>query len=109
MAQLRQDHQKFLDRQAEVIAVGPEDKKAFADWWHSHRMPFTGIPDPTHVLAKLYSQQVKWIRGGRLPALMVIDKQGDVRLEHYADMTSDIPSNDTILALLDELNKENPA
>ncbi len=109
MAQLRQDIQKFLDRHAEVIAVGPEDQKSFADWWHSHRMPFTGIPDPDHVLAKLYSQKVKWIRGGRLPALMVIDKRGDIRLEHYADMPSDIPSDETVLALLDDLNKETPA
>ncbi len=106
MAQLRQDHQKFIDRQTQVIAVGPEDQKSFATWWHAHKMPFTGIPDPAHVLAKLYSQKVKWIRGGRLPALMVIDKQGDVRLEHYADAPSDIPTDDEVLSLLDELNRE---
>ncbi len=106
MAQLRQDHQKFIDRQTQVIAVGPEDQKSFATWWHTHKMPFIGIPDPDHVLAKLYSQKVKWIRGGRLPALMVIDKQGDVRLEHYADAPSDIPTDDEVLSLLDELNRE---
>ena len=38
--------------------------------------------------------------------LYFIDKQGDVRLEHYADMTSDIPSNDTILALLEHEEPE---
>ena len=97
MAQLRQDYQKFTDRNAEIIAVGPEDKESFADWWHKHNMPFTGIADPRHVLAKLYSQKVNWLRGGRLPALMVIDKKGEVRFEHYADAPSDIPTDEAVL------------
>jgi len=106
MAQLRHDYQKFIDRDTEIIAVGPEDEKSFANWWHGHKMPFIGVADPSHVIAKLYSQQVKWLKGGRLPALMVIDKKGDVRLQHYADSTGDIPSDDTVLALLDTLQKE---
>jgi peroxiredoxin Q/BCP len=106
MAQLRRDYQKFIDRDAEIIAIGPEDQKSFAAWWHSHKMPFVGVGDPGHVIAKLYSQQVKWLRGGRLPALMVVDKNGDVRFQHYANSPGDIPSDDTVLALLDTLQKE---
>ena len=111
MAQLRQNHQKYVDRDAEVIAVGPEDAKAFALWWHEHEMPFIGIPDPEHVISKLYSQRFNLLKGGRLPALIVINKQGKVRLRHYADAMSDIPSEGEILALLDSLNAEaqNPA
>ncbi len=106
MAQLRQDYQKFVERNAEIIAVGPEDAKTFADWWHEHQMPFIGIPDPQHDIAKLYNQQFKLLRGGRLPALAVIDIEGRIRLMHYADLPSDIPADDEVLTLLDTLNKE---
>ena len=106
MAQLRQDYQKFVERKAEVITVGPEDATGFTKWWHEHQMPFIGIPDPKHDIAKLYNQEFKLLRGGRLPSMAVIDKAGKVRFMHYADLPSDIPSNEDILSLLDKLNKE---
>ena len=106
MAQLRQDFQKFKDANAEIIVVGPEDAKGFTSWWHEHEMPFIGIPDPQHVIGKLYSQQFKIFRGGRLPALAVIDIVGKIRFMHYSDLPGDIPQNQEILTLLDQLNKE---
>ncbi len=106
MAQLRQDYQKYLNRNSEIIAIGPEGSKSFADWWHKNNMPFIGISDPSHEIANLYGQRVRWLKGGRLPALMVIDKDGRIRLKHYADSPGDIPSDESVLALLDDLNKE---
>ena len=106
MAQLRQDYQKFIDRQAEVIAVEPEDTGAFADFWRSHKMPFPGIPDPRHEIAGLYGQKVNLLKLGRMPALVVIDKRGRIRYGHYGESMNDIPTDDEILSLLDELNKE---
>jgi peroxiredoxin len=106
MAQLRRDYRRFTDRQAEVIAVGPEDAKSFTDFWESHHMPFPGIPDPRHSIAGLYGQKVKLLKMGRMPALVVIDKQGKIRYGHYGDSMSDIPTDEEILALLDSLNKE---
>jgi peroxiredoxin Q/BCP len=106
MAQLRQDYQKFVQRNSEVIAIGPEDAKPFADWWHSEHMPFPGIPDPEHVIAKMYGQQVKLLKFGRMPALVVVDMDGNIRYHHYGESMSDIPLDEEILSLLDELNKE---
>ena len=106
MAQLHQDYPKFVKRDAEVIAVGPEGPKAFNAYWHTQKMPFVGIPDPEHKVAKLYGQQVKILKLGRMPALMVIDKKGNIRYRHYGNAMSDIPKNEDILSLLDELNKE---
>ncbi len=106
MAQLRQDYQKFVDSGSEVIAIGPEKEDAFRTWWREHDMPFVGIADPDHKIANLYSQQVKWLKGGRMPALIVVDKGGRIRLSHYADAPSDIPSDETLLTLLQSFNKE---
>ena len=106
MAQLRRDYQKFVERDTEVIAIGPEDTKSFAYWWHSHEMPFVGVADPEHVIAKTYGQQVKLIKLGRMPASLLIDKNGKIRYKHFGESMSDIPEKQQILSLLEELNKE---
>jgi peroxiredoxin len=107
MAQLRQDHQEFVKRDTEIIAIGPEGTKAFADWWHKHKMPFVGIADPNHVIANMYGQQVKLLKLGRMPASLLIDKNGYIRYKHFGESMSDIPENQRIISLIDELNKEN--
>jgi len=105
MAQLRQDYQKFVARETEIIAIGPEGHEDFADWWHKHQMPFIGIGDPQHVIAKLFGQKVKLLKLGRMPAQFVIDKEGRMRNVHYGESMSDIMTDEEALALLDEINK----
>jgi peroxiredoxin len=106
MAHLRQDYQKLIERNTEIIAIGPETTKAFADWWHQHEMPFIGIADPEHVIAKMYGQQVKLIKLGRMPASLLIDKNGLIRYKHFGESMSDIPENQRMLTLIDDLNQE---
>jgi peroxiredoxin len=106
MAQLRQDYQEFTGRSAEVIAVGPEGARKFAAWWHKNEMPFVGIADPEHTVAGLYRQQTRLLKLGRMPALMVVDRNGMLRYEHHGDSMADIPGNAFILSLLDRLNQE---
>ena len=106
MAQLRQDYDEFIGKDAVILVVGPEGQAAFHDFWTKHDLPFVGLPDPRHRVAKLYGQQVKLLKAGRMPAMMVIDKAGLIRFRHYANSMSDIPPNQAILRLLDLLNKE---
>ena len=106
MAQLRQDYTEFTARDAEIVVVAPEKLDAVRDYWNKENLPFVGLSDPDHKVAKLYGQQVKWLKFGRMPALTVIDKQGYVHYRHYGDSMSDIPTNRKVLALLDELNGE---
>jgi peroxiredoxin len=106
MAQLRQDYPKFTEKNTVIITVGPENADSFTKWWHEHQMPFIGIPDPKHEIAGLYSQQFKVFKGGRLPALAVVDRDGKIRFMHYSDLPGDIPADEVILTLLDNLNKE---
>jgi peroxiredoxin len=106
MAQLRQDYQEFVARAAEVVVIGPEDQRAFRDYWRKEDLPFVGLADPTHAVEGRYGQEVKLLRLGRMPALMIIDKAGQVRYAHYGGSMQDIPPNQQILALLDELHEE---
>lgn len=103
---MRQEYDEFAKRGAEIIAIGPESAQAFAAWWREHRMPFVGLADPDHSVSKLYGQQVKILKLGRMPAQLIVDKNGMIRYKHYGNSMSDIPENGDILAILDNLNRE---
>jgi peroxiredoxin len=106
MAQLRQDHAQFVARQAEIVVVGPEEASAFEGYWGQENLPFVGLPDPKSTVLKLYGQEVKLFKLGRMPAQVIIDRHGTVRYVHYGHSMSDIPPNQELLALLDQLNQE---
>lgn len=103
MAQLRQDYDQFQARRAEVVVVGPENAAAFKAYWRLHQLPFIGLPDPRHQVLRLYGQEVNLFKLGRMPAQVIIDKDGVARYVHYGHSMSDIPENREILSLLDEL------
>ena len=109
MAQLRQDHAQFVARDIEVVVVGPEDARAFSDYWQKESLPFIGLPDPKASVLKLYGQEVNLFKLGRMPAQVLIDKSGVARFVHYGHSMSDIPKNEEILALGDEINARTDA
>lgn len=106
MAQLRRDYQSFVDRETEIVVVGPEPQKLFVDYWTNHQLPFIGLPDPEHRVLKLYGQEIKLLKLGRMPAQVIIDKAGCVRFAHYGHSMSDIPANTELVELLDKINQE---
>ena len=106
MAQLRQDFQKFNDENTVILVVGPENSNAFANYWAKNDLPFIGLPDPKHTVLKLYGQQIKIFKFGRMPAMVIVDKQGVVRFVHYGHSMSDIPENRDVLETLKSLNQE---
>jgi peroxiredoxin Q/BCP len=75
-------------------------------YWEAEKLPFIGLPDPKHIVANLYGQEVNLFKLGRVPALMLIDTKGQVRYQHYSDSMSDIPENQLILGMLDKINRE---
>jgi len=106
MAQLRQDHEQFRSRGVSVVVVGPEEPADFATYFGENALPFTGLPDPGASILRLYGQEVNLFKLGRMPAQVLIDRQGIARYVHYGHSMSDIPENEELLGLLDELNAE---
>ena len=104
MAQLRQDYQQIKSRGVEIIVVGPDNAATFHRYWTENDLPFIGLPDPKHQVLKLYGQQIKLFKLGRMPAQVIIDKEGVARFIHYGQDMSDIPSTEEILEILEELN-----
>ncbi len=105
MAQLRQHYDQIKAREAEVLIVGPEKPEAFRRHWEELRLPFVGLPDPDHRVAKLYGQQVRILKLGRMPAMVVIDKLGRVHYRHHGQSMKDIPPVEDVLEVLDGLNQ----
>lgn len=104
LAQLRQDHQKFIDLDAAILIAGPENAVDFKQYWAEENWPFIGLPDPTHSILKLYGQEVNLFKLGRMPAQVIVDKQGVARYAHYGHSMRDIPENSDLLNIFSELN-----
>ncbi len=105
MAQLRQDFQQFVDRQAVILVLGPENADAFKKFFQKNELQFIGLPDPKASVLKLYGQEVNLFKLGRMPAQVIVDKEGMARFVHYGHSMSDIPENVELLALIEEINK----
>jgi peroxiredoxin len=104
LARLRDGYEQFTSHGAEILAVGPNPAPVFRRYWTNEKIPFIGLPDPDHSVAKIYCQEVNVFKLGRMPLNCVIDAGGYVRFAHYGRSMSDIPSNEELLYVIDELN-----
>jgi len=104
LARLRDDYKKFTSRGSEILAVGPDSTSAFYEYWAREKIPFIGLPDPSHAVAKRYKQEVNIFKMGRMPLVTVVDAQGLIRFAHYGSSMSDIPENKILLDVIDQLN-----
>lgn len=87
----------------EILAVGPDLPATFKEYWIDQRIPFPGLPNPDHSVARMYRQEVNIFKLGRMPLSCVIDSMGYVRFAHYGRSMSDIPSNEELLHVIDQL------
>ncbi len=105
---MRQDYDQFTARGAEILALGPDGPRAFQRYWEQEGMPFPGLADIHSRVASQYEQEVNLFKLGRMPAMFVIDRQGRMRYSHYGESMQDIPPDQAILEVLDDLNREQP-
>lgn len=105
MARLRDEYDQFTRRGVQILAVGPNPLATFEQYWRNERIPFIGLPDADHVVALLYRQEVNLFKLGRMPLSCVVDAKGYIRYAHYGNSMQDIPSNQELVQVIDELNK----
>jgi peroxiredoxin Q/BCP len=104
LARLRGSYNEFTARGSEILAIGPATSEIFQRYWRNEKIPFIGLPDPTHAVAKMYRQEVNLFKLGRMPLICIIDKKSYIRYAHYGASMRDIPSNEELLHVIDELN-----
>jgi peroxiredoxin len=103
LAQLRQQYDEFVERDAEILVVGPDLQAMFKLYWAKEKLPFIGLADPKHTVAERYGQEVSLWKLGRMPALLIVDKKGRVRFTHYAENMRDYPTMQEMYDVLDKL------
>ena len=101
MARLRDGYAEFTERDAEILAIGPDTLERFVSYWGENNIPFPGLPDPNKQVSKLYKQEVNLFKLGRMPAQVIVDKGGVARYVHYGKSMADIPQNQDVLDILD--------
>jgi peroxiredoxin Q/BCP len=100
---MRKNYSEFTKRGAEILAIGPDSVEAFRRYWANENLPFIGLPDSDHTVARLYRQEVNLFKLGRMPLNAVVDLDGRIRYIHYGASMSDITDNETFLNVIDEL------
>ena len=75
-------------------------------YFQEHDLPFIGLPDPTASVLRLYGQEVNLFKLGRMPAQVIVDKEGMARFVHYGHSMADIPDNSELLELLDTIDDQ---
>jgi len=106
LGRLAARYDDFKKRDTEIVAIGVDSAPAFERFWLNGEIPFVGVPDPERRALRRYGQQVKLLRLGRLPAVLIIDRAGIVRWVHYGGSMMDIPDSDALLSRIDAMERE---
>lgn len=61
--------------------------------------------DEDKKVAKRLNQEIKLLKLGRMPGLLILDTNGIIRYAYYGDSMKDIPKNETLIEIIKELNK----
>lgn len=70
---------------------------------HAKRYPI--FYDQTKKVVNLLKQEKKLAKAGRMPALLIVDKQGIIQYAYYGDSMKDIPKNEVVFEILEKINK----
>jgi peroxiredoxin len=108
LSQLRREQEAFEARRAVLLVIDPDRPEQIQEYWNREQLPFPGFSDSENHVAALYNQTVDIYRNGRLPTVILIDREGRIRYRHDGASAPDIPTAETLLAELDKLNQESP-
>ncbi len=95
---MRSEYPSFVERGAEILNLGPDTPAKFREYWAEHDMPFPGLSDPEHIVAKQYQQPFRLLKLGRMPMQLVIDLEGVIRFRKDGQSMRDIPEGHELLA-----------
>jgi peroxiredoxin len=106
LTQLRWDTPAFESRRTVILAIMPDRPEQVRSYWEREELPFPGFADSDHRVASLYGQKVDLFGKGRLPSIVIVDRQGRIRYRYNGSSAADLPPNETLLSELDKINQE---
>ncbi len=101
---MRDHYSDFSSRNTEIVTVGPDSMDSFKEYWARENIPYIGLSDQGHTVARLYRQEINLFKAGRMPLNCVVDLNGRIRYIHFGSNMTDIPDNEIFLNVIDQLN-----
>jgi len=104
-AHLRGDYEKFeeLDTFLYTILVDTESNAKELEKKYARKYPV--FYDEQEKVAKMLNQEKKLLKLGRMPGLLLVDKNGIIQYAYYGDNMHDIPENEEIIEVIKKINK----
>ena len=102
MAQLRQDYQKFMNLNTEILVMVPNGSKMIETHIHQNNTPYRILIDKRSRVAAQYFQVKKFFALGT-PTVFLVNKEGCIIYTHYANSPMEEPDNNLPLKLLTDL------
>ncbi len=102
---MREDHERFTELGARVLAVAPEGVDAVARFTKGNPVPFPIVSDADHLAFDVYDVASRALSLGQRPAVFVIDTGGIVRFDSVGTQQWQIPRNDAVLDVVRALGR----
>ena len=85
--------------------IGQETPEDFTDIWESKSLSYLGLPDDDGQVSELYQQEYKPEEYGLMPAVFIIDPDGIIQYIHFGASMDDIPANEDLFQVLEEISE----
>jgi len=102
---LSEDIEKFQALDTELYPILADTQAHAIGMWKAfakRKFPIY-YDDDESIVKKVLNQEWKIFKLGRMPALLIVDKNGMIRYAHYGDSMSDIPKNEEILQFIQNM------
>ena len=80
--------------------IAPDSSVSLQNYFQKQGFHFWAISDSTGAVLKSLGQEINWLRLGRMPALLTVDKKGGVVWRHQGRSMSDLPDLEMALKSL---------
>ena len=104
-ARLRRDLEKFEELDGYLYPILVDNEENAKKMEQKYARKYAIFYDESEQVAKMLKQEIRWIKLGRMPGLLVIDKKGIIQYAYYGKNMHDIPDNNEILKVLEKINK----
>ena len=101
---LRNDYEKFQDYDTILYAILPDNLENAKNFESEFAKVYPIYYDSKKKVNKMLKQEVKPLKLGRMPALLIINKRGIIKYAHYSDSMDDIPKNEELFEVLKKIN-----
>ena len=102
---MKNDYEKFKEFNTVLYAILPDTLENAQKFEAEYAKEYPIYYDAKKKVNKMLKQEVKPLKFGRMPALLIIDKQAIIRYAYYSDSMDDIPENEELFKVIKNLSK----